>query len=90
MLLFVLTEDIAGWEEISESVIQEILESTGKDGPEMQLNCSACGYETCRDNAIAVARGIGRSGNVRFLYEALAQQRATASIGNHQRHCDSG
>lgn len=41
-----------------ESEIREILKSIGRDKPESQLNCGTCGYETCREKAIAVYRGI--------------------------------
>lgn len=34
--------------------IQEILRKTGKNRPEDELNCGACGYATCRDKAVAV------------------------------------
>ncbi|WP_195283167.1 [Fe-Fe] hydrogenase large subunit C-terminal domain-containing protein [Harryflintia acetispora] len=45
------------YEEISEEDIRRVLESIGKFGPEDELNCSSCGYPTCRDKAIAVLRG---------------------------------
>lgn len=38
----------------SVSQIQEILRKTGKNKPEDELNCGACGYPTCREKAIAV------------------------------------
>lgn len=41
--------------EVSEEVIQQILERTGKFDPQQQLNCGACGYDSCREKAIAVA-----------------------------------
>lgn len=44
--------------EVGEEEIQQILERTGKSDPEQQLNCGACGYESCREKAIAVARGM--------------------------------
>ena len=37
--------------------IRAILARTGKFKPEDELNCGACGYSTCREKAIAVARG---------------------------------
>lgn len=42
----------------SESDIQIILNSIGKDTPLDELNCGSCGYKTCRDKAIAVYNGI--------------------------------
>ncbi len=41
----------------TERQISEILEKTGKTKPEDMLNCGACGYETCREKAWAVANG---------------------------------
>jgi len=41
----------------SESHIREILARMGKAGPEDELNCGSCGYNTCREKAIAVIRG---------------------------------
>ncbi len=37
--------------------IRAVLAKTGKNKPEDELNCGACGYATCRDKAIAVLRG---------------------------------
>lgn len=42
----------------SEDEITKILESMGKTKAEDQLNCGACGYETCREHAISVAQGL--------------------------------
>lgn len=41
----------------SESEIDEILEKMGKKDPSQQLNCGSCGYETCREKAIAIYQG---------------------------------
>ncbi len=38
----------------SEEQIRKILEKTGKFSKEDELNCGACGYQTCREKAIAV------------------------------------
>lgn len=40
-----------------EKEIEEILQKMGKNSPEQELNCGACGYNTCRDKAIAVYQG---------------------------------
>jgi two-component system NtrC family sensor kinase len=42
----------------SEEDIQAILQQINKAGPGNQLDCGACGYETCRDKAIAVHQGL--------------------------------
>jgi len=34
--------------------IKKVLEATGKLNPEDELNCGACGYDTCREKALAV------------------------------------
>lgn len=37
--------------------LHHILSLTGKDTPEQELNCGACGYDSCREKAIAVFQG---------------------------------
>ncbi len=39
----------------------EIMKRMGKFEPEDELNCGACGYETCRDHAIAIYKGFAES-----------------------------
>ncbi|MDO4816683.1 MAG: [Fe-Fe] hydrogenase large subunit C-terminal domain-containing protein [Bacillota bacterium] len=41
----------------TEAEITEILHKLGKYKPEDELNCGTCGYNTCRDKAIAIFRG---------------------------------
>ena len=43
--------------QVTEEQIQQVLERTGKSDPQQQLNCGACGYESCREKAIAVVLG---------------------------------
>ena len=45
----------------SEEELRAILRQTNKQKPEDELNCGACGYPTCRDNAIAVYRGLAEA-----------------------------
>ncbi len=42
----------------SDEEIRNILTQINKTRPEDELNCGACGYDTCRDKAIAVFQGI--------------------------------
>lgn len=42
---------------ISDSAIKEVLLKLGKTKPEDELNCGSCGYDTCREKAIAVITG---------------------------------
>ncbi len=41
----------------TEEEIAAILRSTGKTKPSDELNCGTCGYDTCREKAIAVFQG---------------------------------
>ena len=41
--------------------IAEILARMGKFKPEDELNCGACGYDTCREHAVAVYKGLAES-----------------------------
>ncbi|MGN1080694.1 MAG: [Fe-Fe] hydrogenase large subunit C-terminal domain-containing protein, partial [Acutalibacteraceae bacterium] len=41
----------------SEQQIKEIFRMMGKVNPEDELNCGSCGYDTCRQKAIAVFQG---------------------------------
>lgn len=39
------------------AAILEILRQMGKTSPEQELNCGSCGYNTCREKAVAVLQG---------------------------------
>ena len=67
-------------EEISDDQIHKILESTGKADPAHQLNCGACGYKTCLENAQAVARGMAEPEMCIPWMRRLAQQRTDRII----------
>ena len=41
----------------TESEIAEIMRRMGKNKPDDELNCGSCGYNTCRDKAIAIYQG---------------------------------
>ena len=41
----------------SETEIVEILRKMGKTRPEDELNCGSCGYNTCREKAVAIYNG---------------------------------
>lgn len=44
----------------TEEEIHQVFESMGKYEKSDELNCGACGYETCRDKAIAVLHGMSQ------------------------------
>ncbi len=41
----------------TEAEIREIMKQMGKNKPSDELNCGTCGYDTCREKAIAIYRG---------------------------------
>lgn len=47
--------------EPSEEKIQEILKVIGKEGNVQEVGCASCGYTSCRDFAVAVARGLAKT-----------------------------
>jgi iron only hydrogenase large subunit-like protein len=42
----------------TEEEIRNVLEQTGKHNKSDELNCGACGYDTCREKAISVLEGL--------------------------------
>lgn len=42
----------------SETAIRDVLRQTGKYSKEDEKNCGACGFNSCRDKAIAVCQGL--------------------------------
>ena len=67
-------------EEISENQINKILEQTGKIDPIHQLNCGACGYKTCLENAAAIARDMAEPEMCIPYMRRLAHQRTDMII----------
>ena len=45
----------------SKDEITVILNRMGKYRPEDELNCGACGYDTCREHATAISRGLAEN-----------------------------
>ncbi len=41
--------------------VREVLKKFGKKEPEDELNCGACGYDTCYEHAVAIIQGIAES-----------------------------
>ena len=41
--------------------LAEILKRMGKFKPESELNCGACGYDSCREHAIAIHKGLAEN-----------------------------
>ena len=64
-----------------EKEIQEILQKMGKNTPEQELNCGACGYNTCREKAIAVYQG---KADINMCLPFLTQKAESFSDTHHQ------
>jgi len=47
--------------EVPPREIQRILKRMGKTQKSDELNCGACGYQTCRDHAVAIKKGLAES-----------------------------
>ena len=47
--------------ENDEEKIRSVLRKMGKFTPEDELNCYACGYDSCREHAIAILKGLAES-----------------------------
>jgi signal transduction histidine kinase len=45
----------------SQAQVGEVLRRMGKETSEQELNCGACGYDTCREHAIAIIDGLAES-----------------------------
>ena len=48
-------------EEVPPREIRRILKRMGKSEKSDELNCGACGYQTCRDHAVAIKKGLAES-----------------------------
>lgn len=44
-----------------EDELEQILRRMGKNEPPDELNCGACGYNTCREHALAIWKGLAES-----------------------------
>ncbi|PKL88217.1 MAG: hypothetical protein CVV23_11355 [Ignavibacteriae bacterium HGW-Ignavibacteriae-2] len=64
----------------SEEQIRNVLEKTGKVNEEDQLNCGACGYNLCRDQAIAVLNDMAEVEMCIPFMRKLAEQRSDKII----------
>ncbi len=61
---------------LSEEKIRSVLDKTGKARVEYQLNCGACGYPSCRDQAMAVVSGMAETEMCIPYMRRLAEQRS--------------
>lgn len=66
----------------SEDEIKHILGKIGKHTKEDELNCSACGYDTCREKALAVYHGMSHI-EMCIPYMRTRAERMTNTIFDH-------
>lgn len=67
-------------ETVTEEQIRHVLEKTGKQNSEDQLNCGACGYLTCRRQAIAVLRNMAEPEMCVSYVRRMAERRTDRII----------
>jgi iron only hydrogenase large subunit-like protein len=65
---------------VKEEEILAVLEKAGKKRKEDQLNCAACGYASCRDQAAAVVQGMAEVEMCIPYMRRLAEQRSDRII----------
>ncbi len=65
---------------VTEEQIYKVFEHTGKADPKFQLDCGACGYKSCVENAKAVVRGMAEPEMCIPYMRRLAQQRSDRII----------
>jgi iron only hydrogenase large subunit-like protein/uncharacterized Fe-S cluster-containing protein len=64
----------------TEEQIEAVFAETGKMDKEQRLNCGACGYDSCRDKAIAVLQGMAVPEMCIPLMRRMAEQRTDRII----------
>jgi len=67
-------------QEFSEDEIRRVLSATGKNSKSDELDCGACGYNSCREKAIAVLRGLAETEMCIPYMRRLAEQRTDRII----------
>lgn len=73
-------ENVCGKEEYTEKEILEALAAVGKTTPEDEINCSGCGYDSCRDFAVAMLGGRAESTMCASYMRRIANDKATVLL----------
>ena len=53
--------------------LREVMARMGKESPRDELNCGACGYDTCQEHAVAICKGLAE--NTMCLPHTIVQLR---------------
>jgi len=67
---------LSALDKVDEAQVRAVLEKTGKAHHDQQLNCGACGYSSCREQAEAVVRGMADTEMCIPYMRRLAEQRS--------------
>jgi len=69
----------------SDEALRQILVRMGKRVPEDELNCGACGYDTCAEHAVAIHRGLAESEMcLPYTIEELKRTVGELAVSNDQ------
>ncbi len=65
--------------------LRRIMSRMGKQNPEDELNCGACGYETCLEHAVAIFKGLAESEMcLPFTIEQLRRTVGELAVSNEK------
>ncbi|MFP4457668.1 MAG: [Fe-Fe] hydrogenase large subunit C-terminal domain-containing protein [Clostridia bacterium] len=76
------TDELIEEKTVSDDQIQDIFRETGKSRKEMRLDCGACGYDSCLEQAKAVVRGLAQKSMCMPYMRRLAESRTDQIIKN--------
>ncbi len=69
----------------SEGELKKILRDMGKVEPQDELNCGACGYDTCREHAIAILNGLAENKMcLPYTIDELGKTVKSLAVSNQQ------
>lgn len=64
----------------TEEEVKQALSAVGKNSPEDELNCSGCGYDSCRDFALAMLEGRAEENMCVSYMRKVAHDKATVLL----------
>lgn len=77
---------------VTEADIERVYKLLGKETEEQKhFDCHACGFRTCRDMAIALAKGINEKENChQYMLHTIKEERLKVENVNHRVHTMNG
>lgn len=77
---------------VTEADIERVYKLLGKETEEQKhFDCHACGFRTCRDMAIALAKGINEKENChQYMLHTIKEERQKVENVNHRVHTMNG